>query len=78
MPTVTFLRTTEDGQQEMGTATFRAGRVVYDGLPQGLKDDLALGIRLGGDVIMPSAGVEFLKAIPVQYRGSYVRAVYKD
>lgn len=77
-PWVAFLRTTPTGQVEAGRVVLRDGVVVFEDVDPRLVEELANGIRVGRRVYTPKDGNAFLRALPVQYTGSYLRAKYHE
>lgn len=76
-PYVLFLRTTSHGQRAAGRAVLKGDRVVFEGVEPALVEEMEHGIRVGRRTFTPADGDRFLRALPVQYSGSYLRAAYR-
>jgi len=72
MLSVVFLKTTSTGQEAVGHALLRKGRVVLD-VPDGMRETIET-VVVACRRLTPVDGEDYLRALPVAFSGSYFRA----
>jgi hypothetical protein len=59
----------------LGTIEWDGKSIAYSDETQLMKSELEEnGIRIGGKILFPKDGMNFLKVLKIQYSGSYFRA----
>tara|TARA_R110000824_G_C15151008_1_gene670997 strand:+ start:1066 stop:1323 length:258 start_codon:yes stop_codon:yes gene_type:complete len=77
MKQVRFFNIEDGAFNYLGRVILKDGKIKFDGLPNGLKDNLKKGLVRWirpRKKFLPKDGLEFLKMIPETFRGSYLNA----
>lgn len=78
MKQVRFFHIDKDDFRYLGRVVLSDGEIRFEGLPDGLKDDLSRGLvrwKRPRKRFLPKDGLPFLRLIPETFRGSYLTAL---